>query len=87
MGGRGGGQRRLDGFGGKEGRKEGWLGQTGGRWDDAIVMRLCRPASLGFFSAVTDGPAGRRSEKCSLKMLIARVAFWRRRAFLCLPAL
>ena len=79
----GGGQRLLDGFRRKDGRKEGWLGQTGGRWDDAIVMRLCRPASLG------NGRTGRRSEKCSLmlKMLIARVAFWRRRVFLCLPAL
>ena len=67
MGGRGGGggQRLLDGFR----RKEGWLGQTGGLWDDAIVMRLCRPASLG------NGRTGRRSEKCSLKMLIERVAF------------
>ena len=41
----------------------------GGWWVDAIVMRLCRPASLG------NGRTGRRSEKCSLKMLIARVAF------------
>ena len=58
MGGRGGGQRRLDGFRGKEGRKGGSDRLGDGRWDDAIVMRLCRPASLGFFSAVTDGPAG-----------------------------
>ena len=66
MGGRGGGggQRLLDGF-----RRKGGSDGHCGRWDDAIVMRLCRPVSLG------NGRTVRRSEKCSLKMLIARVAF------------
>ena len=83
MGGRGGGQRLLDGFRGKEGRVARTDWRTVGRRDCDATL----PAGLPRFLLCGDRRAGRRSEKCSLKMFIARVAFWRRRAFLCLPAL